>query len=87
MLCVVVMTALESEQASGTSALTVDISRVEAQFPTVGGETPAIGGASLGGLRVAAPIDAQGRSASITQFIPASKGRRELLKIEISCGT
>ena len=83
-LCVVVMTARESEDNPSASALTVDVSRV---CQTLGDKIQPVGSENLGGLRAAVPIDASGRAVSLTQFLPLSRGKADLLRIEISCGS
>jgi hypothetical protein len=83
-LCVVVMTARESEENPSAYSLIVDVSRLAQQL---GGKPQPLGAQSLGGLRVAVPVDTSGRLVSVTQFLPVSRGKRDLFQIDISCGT
>jgi len=86
-LCVVVMTAQESEGTAAASALVVDVSRLAQVSQTQGGKLLPPVTENLGGFRGSIPIDASGKTVSLTQFFPPSKSREgDLAKMEIACG-
>ncbi|NDC38721.1 MAG: hypothetical protein EBZ48_11800 [Proteobacteria bacterium] len=86
-LCVVVMTAQESEGTASASALVVDVSRLAQVSQTQGGKLLPPVTENLGGFRGSIPIDASGKTVSLTQFFPPSKSREgDLAKMEIACG-
>jgi hypothetical protein len=86
-LCVVVMTSQESESGASASALVVDVSRFAQVSQTQGGKLLSPVTENLGGFRSSIPIDASGKTVSLTQFFPVSKSKEgDLAKMEIACG-
>ncbi len=84
-LCALVMTARESAEDSSSSALIVDISRLEQGLAPTIRKPASLDGESLGGFRVEIPIDPAGSTISLSQILPQAKGRPDLFKIEIAC--
>lgn len=85
-LCVLVMTQPEAEESTTTSSLVVDVSRLGRRTPSSGG-APSLGPENLGGFSMTVPVDASGKSITLTQWVPVSRDREELLRIEMACGT